>query len=101
MRSHQKMRRLHEALLLALLLVAVQTAILAHGHEDSASSGVAAQSCEFCAGHHAAAPAPESAGSHHPDHRSTISGGLPVVAAAAAPVRSAHRSRAPPAFRSA
>jgi hypothetical protein len=101
MRYHKKMRRLHEALLLALLLVTVQTAFLAHGHEDDVSSGAAAQSCEFCTGHHAAAPAPEPAGSTCPDLRSTLSRGQPVVARVPAAARSAHRSRAPPTFRSA
>lgn len=94
------MRRIHEALLLAVLLVAVQTAILAHGHDESASSGAAAQSCEFCAGHHSAAPAPEAGGPTLSGPRST---GFPVhqvPAARAADVRAAHRSRAPPAFRS-
>jgi hypothetical protein len=95
------MRRLHEALLLALLLVAVQTAFLAHGHDDGASSGAAAQSCEFCAGHHAAAPAPEAGGPTLPGLRSTRSPVLPVLATPTADVRSAHRSRAPPPIRSA
>jgi len=94
------MRRLHEALLLALLLVAVQTAILAHGHEDSASSGGAAQSCELCTGHHAAAPAPDPAAATLPDLRSTPLPDLQVAANIPARSRSAHRSRAPPIFRS-
>ncbi len=94
------MRRFHEALLLTVLLVAVQTAILAHGHESGASSGTAAQTCEFCAGHHASAPAPEAGGPALPGLRSTR---LPLpqfLAAHAAEARAAHRSRAPPAIRS-
>jgi hypothetical protein len=93
------MRRLHEALLLALLLVLVQTAILAHGHEDGAPSGGAAQSCEICAGHQAAAPAPEAGQSTHPDLRSIPGTDLRVVATLPGRCRTAHRSRAPPAFR--
>lgn len=93
------MRRFHEALLLAVLLVAVQTAILAHGHEGGASSGAAAQSCEFCAGHHAAAPAPAAGGPTLPVPRSTLVPVPRVHAARTADVRAAHRSRAPPAFR--
>jgi hypothetical protein len=95
------MRRLHQALLLALLLVAVQTTILAHGHEDSATSGAAAQSCEFCAGHQSAAPAPEAGQRTRPDLSSTQGPGLQVIAALPARAWAAHRSRAPPIFRSA
>ena len=95
------MRRLHEALLLALLLVLVQTAILTHGHEHGASSGVAAQSCEFCAGHQAAAPAPEAGQSTHPDLRSNQAPDLQVIVALRARAWAAHRSRAPPDLRSA
>ena len=93
------MRRFHEALLLAVLLVAVQTTILAHGHEDGASSGAAAQSCEFCTGHHAGAPAPEASGPAL-SHPSATRIPLPqVLAATTTEIRSAHRSRAPPEFR--
>lgn len=94
------MRRLHQALLLALLLVAIQTTILAHGHEDRATSGAAAQSCEFCAGHQSAAPAPEPGQRTRPDLRLILVADLQVVAALPARASAAHRSRAPPAFRS-
>lgn len=94
------MRRFHEALLLAVLLVAVQTVILAHGHEGDASSSAAAQSCEFCAGHHAAAPAPEAGGPTLPGLRSTRGPALCDPAVRTAAARAAHRSRAPPVFRS-
>ena len=93
-------RRFTEALLLALLLLAVQTAILTHEHEGSAApAGAVAQSCEFCVGHHAAAPAPEVAIAA-PDFRPVR---LPALASAfvpASPAGNAHRSRAPPLFRS-
>ena len=92
------MRRFHEALLLAVLLVAVQTAILAHGHDDGASSGAAAQSCEFCAGHSAAAPPPAAGAPTPPDQQSTRVPVPQVHAVRTAGIRSAHRSRAPPAF---
>jgi hypothetical protein len=94
------MRRFHEALLLAVLLVAVQTAILAHGHDDAAPSGAAAQSCEFCAGHPAAAPAPEAGGPTLPGLGSNRGPVLRVQASRTTDVRAAHRSRAPPAFHS-
>jgi len=94
-------RRFSEALLLALLLLAVQTAILTHEHEGSAApAGAAAQNCELCVGHSAAAPAPEAAVAAHPDFRPVR---LPALASAFVPAplpSNAHRSRAPPAFRS-
>lgn len=94
-------RRMSEALLLALLLLAVQTAILTHEHEGSAApAGAAAQSCEFCVGHHAAAPAPDAAVAEHPEFHSLW---LPAPASAFVPAGragSAHRSRAPPVLRS-
>jgi hypothetical protein len=94
-------RRFSEALLLALLLLAVQTAVLTHEHEGSAGpAGAAAQSCEFCVGHHAAAPAPEAAVAAHPEFHPLL---LPAPASAfvlAGRPGSAHRSRAPPVFRS-
>jgi hypothetical protein len=93
-------RRIAETLLLALLLLAVQTAVVAHEHDSAAPVGAAAQSCEFCVGHHAGAPAPEAP-------RATRSGfrriPLPVLAASRVPETrfgSAHRSRAPPTVRS-
>jgi hypothetical protein len=94
-------RRFTEALLLALLLLAVQTATLTHEHEGSAApAGAAAQSCELCVGHHAAAPAPEAAIAALPDFRPIL---LPAHASAFVPASlsgNAHRSRAPPLFRS-
>ena len=97
------MRRFHEVLLLALLLVAVQTAILTHEHEFSAApaGATAAQSCEFCTGHHPAAPAAEAGSASLPDLQSTRIPDPRVVAALPARTRAAHRSRAPPTFRSA
>lgn len=95
-------RRISEALLLALLLLAVQTAVLTHEHEGSAApSGVSAQSCEFCAGHHAAAPAPDAAVSTHPDFRPSRPASLAEGFVPASLSGNAHRSRAPPVFRSA
>jgi hypothetical protein len=94
-------RRFSEALLLALLLLATQTAILTHEHEGRAApAGAAAQSCEFCVGHHAAVPAPEAGVSTHPDFRpfrlaSVTEGFLPASLPG-----NAHRSRAPPVLRS-
>jgi len=94
-------RRLTEALLLALLLLAVQTAILTHAHEGStAPAGAAAQNCEFCAGHHAAAPAPDSGVAVRHDLRPIR---LPAIAGLVVPASlagNAHRSRAPPLLRS-
>ena len=90
-----------EALLLALLLLAVQTAMLTHEHEGSAApAGAAAQTCEFCVGHPAAAPAPEAGASTHPAFSP-----LRLASIAEAFVRAflpgnAHRSRAPPVLRS-
>jgi hypothetical protein len=94
-------RRFTEALLLALLLLAVQTAILTHEHEGSAApAGVAAQSCEFCVGHHAAEPASDIGVAVRHDLRPIR---LPAIADLVAPASltgNAHRSRAPPLFRS-
>jgi hypothetical protein len=94
-------RRFSEALLLALLLLAVQTAILTHEHKGSAApAGAAAQSCEFCVGHHTAAPAPDAAVAAHPGSHPPL---LPTPASAfvlTGRSGSAHRSRAPPVFRS-
>lgn len=95
-------RRLSQALLLALLLLAVQTAILTHEHDSSAApSGATAQSCEFCAGHHGGAPPPAALVTAYPDSRPV----LPPAAAGhqlpAARFDSANRSRAPPFVRSA
>ncbi len=94
-------RRLSEALLLALLLLAVQTAILTHEHEGNAApAGTAAQSCELCVGHAAAAPAPEAAAAARPDFSPIL---LPASGSAFVPAgrpASAHRSRAPPVIRS-
>ncbi len=94
-------RRLTEALLLALLLLAVQTAIITHEHEgNTAPAGAAAQSCEFCVGHHAAAPAPDTGAAVRHDFRPIR---LPAVERLVVPTSltgTAHRSRAPPLFRS-
>jgi hypothetical protein len=95
------MRRVAEALLLALLLIAVQTAILTHEHGDGqAPAGAALQSCEFCTGHQGALPAPDPAeASKH------AAPPLLIAETKAGPPRAirlaaAHRSRAPPASRS-
>ena len=94
-------RRFSEALLLALLLLAVQTAILTHEHEgNSAPAGAAAQSCELCVGHSAAAPAPEAAVAALPDFRPIHLLALASAFVPASLLGNAHRSRAPPAFRS-
>lgn len=89
------------AALLAFLLLATQTASVAHRHaNDSLPTGHQAQVCDICAGFQAAAPAPEVAGPTH--HAPTAL----RLAAVALPLRlpaqraAAHRSRAPPAFRS-
>ena len=93
-------RRLSEVLLLALLLLAVQTAILTHEHDgDSAPAGATAQSCEFCAGHQGGAAPPAALVTAHPDARPVL---LPAVAGPSMPAArfdSAHRSRAPPFIR--
>jgi hypothetical protein len=94
-------RRIAEALLLALLLLAVQTAILAHAHEGSAApGGAAAQSCEFCAGHAAGAPPPAAAGSATPALRAVVPPAFARPAAPPARFNFAHPSRAPPQRRS-
>jgi hypothetical protein len=94
-------RRLAETLLLALLLLSVQTAVLAHEHDGSAApAGAAAQSCEFCVGHHADAPPPEAPRAVRSEFRRIP---LPVSAVSRVPATrfgSAHRSRAPPTVRS-
>jgi hypothetical protein len=94
------MRRLAEALLLALFLVAVQTAVLTHDHDQSAPAGVVAQGCDFCAGGHSPAAAPPPA-SGAPDAE-LDSPGWPATSspAVSSRFRAAHRSRAPPSFRS-
>ena len=95
------MRRFSEALLLALLLLAVQTAIVTHEHEGSAApAGVAAQSCEFCVGHHAAAPAPEAGVATHPAFRPYRLASIAEAFLPASLSGNAHRSRAPPVLRS-
>lgn len=95
------MRRFSEALLFALLLIAVQTAILTHDHGDpQAPAGAAAQACEFCVGNHSAAPAAElAAAARHAAPPLLLS--MPETGPPQ-PIRppSAHRSRAPPALRS-
>lgn len=91
-------RRFAEALLLALLLLAVQTAILTHEHEGSAAA--AAQTCEFCVGHHAAAPAPEASVSTHPEFRPLRLASIAEALVPASLPGNAHRSRAPPVLRS-
>lgn len=88
-------------LLFALFLVVVQTAALTHDHADNAGpAGTAAQVCELCTAFQASAPAPEAAAAT----RHVVIALEPAAAPArqALPVRfaSAHRSRAPPAFRS-
>lgn len=94
-------RRVSEALLLALLLLAIQTAILTHAHDGSAApAGAAAQSCEFCVGHHAAAPAPDASPGACPDFRPIRLPALVGLAIPASLPGNAHRSRAPPVFRS-
>lgn len=95
-------RRLSKALLLALLLLAVQTAILTHAHADDARpAGAATQGCEFCAGHHSAAPAPDAAAAARPDFHPALLQASSGACLPASRSASAHRSRAPPAFRSA
>jgi hypothetical protein len=94
-------RRFTEALLLALLLLALQTAILTHEHEGSAApAGAAAQTCEFCAGHHAAAPAPDASPAARPDFRPLRLHAIAGLVVPASLIGNAHRSRAPPHFRS-
>lgn len=94
-------RRFSEALLLALLLLAVQTAILTHEHEGSAApAGAAAQSCEFCVGHNAAAPAPDAAVAAHPGFHPLLRPAPASAFVLAGRSGSAHRSRAPPVSRS-
>jgi len=94
-------RRFSEALSLALLLLAVQTAILTHEHEGGlAPAGIAAQSCEFCVGHHAAAPAPEPGVATRPDFRLFRLASIAEAFVPASRPGNAHRSRAPPVFRS-
>jgi hypothetical protein len=95
------MRRFAEALLFALLLVAVQTAILTHDHDDSSGpAGAAVQSCEFCVGNHASAPAPEPADPVRPQALAQRFAGRLAGPTRPARISGAHRSRAPPAIRS-
>ena len=91
-------RRLSEALLLALLLLAVQTAILTLEHENSTAP--AAQGCELCAGHQAAAPAPDASLGTRVDLRPIRLAAIAGPGVPASLPGKAHRSRAPPDFRS-
>jgi len=95
------MRRLSQALSLALLLIAVQAAVLTHEHGASASpAGQSVPSCEFCTGSHAAAPAPDPEVAGHFEARPLRLATAFVPADPAFERRAAHRSRAPPFFRS-
>lgn len=89
------------ALLLALLLLAAQSARLAHEHADDARpAGQQAQVCELCTAFQAGAPAPDpvAAASHV---AVVISPAIPAAQPAPpARVAAAHRSRAPPSFHS-
>jgi hypothetical protein len=89
------------ALLFALLVLAVQTASLTHDHAaDAAPAGQQAQACDLCTGFQASAPPPASATvAHHGVaplrfRPASVAQSLPSLPAAA------HRSRAPPSFRS-
>ena len=94
-------RRLSQALLLALLLLAVQTAILTHEHDGSpAPTGLAAQGCDFCAGHHGGAPLPATLVTAHPEVRPVLPPAADGPALPATRFDSAHPSRAPPLPRS-
>lgn len=90
--------RIAEALLLALFLLTVQTAILAHAHEGSAApAGAAAQSCEFCVGYAAGAP-PAQADAQGPGFHQALAPDCAGPVVLAARFHPAHRSRAPPVF---
>lgn len=94
--------RFPPTLLLAVLLLAVQTVVLVHEHEGSGvPASAAAQGCEFCVGHLSAAPAPEPGRTVQPDLDAERIPGPAGFADLPAEARAAHRSRAPPAFRSA
>jgi hypothetical protein len=89
------------ALLFALLVLAVQTASLTHDHAaDAAPAGQQAQACDFCTGFQASAPPPASAVVAHPAVAPAVF--LPFATTQSLPARpaTAHRSRAPPSFRS-
>lgn len=89
------------ALLFALLVLAVQTASLTHEHAaDSMPSDQQIQACDLCTGLQASAPPPAAASVCR--HAAASLRFLPVSATQFLPSRpaAAHRSRAPPSFRS-
>jgi hypothetical protein len=95
------MRRVAETLLLALLLVAVQTALLTHEHGDGqAPAGAAAQSCEYCSSHSAAAPAPDGPSASLPAAPLALPAASERREVFPSRISAAHRSRAPPPIRS-
>lgn len=87
-------------LLLAVILVAVQTAALAHDHAGAAHSGDAAtQVCEFCTGFAIGAPPPADATvAHHAAPMPAAAPGYEPVPPRSHPA-CAGLSRAPPAIR--
>jgi hypothetical protein len=95
------MRRLTQTLLLALVLVSIQLAGIAHQHAgDTLPSGQQSAVCDFCTGIHAGAPPPESAAAAQHAPAAIV---LPTaVARPTIPGRPsvAHGSRAPPALHS-
>jgi hypothetical protein len=94
-------RRLTQALLLALVLVTVQAAILVHDHGSTpVPAGASAQACEFCSAGHSAAPAPDREVAGHFEARPIQLSAAPHFPHPEHDYRAAHRSRAPPAFRS-
>lgn len=91
----------HTVTLLALLVLAVQTASLTHEHQgDQQPSNQQAQTCDLCTGLQASAPPPASVAVAH--HAVAPLRFLPTSAPQSLPSRpaAAHRSRAPPSFRS-
>jgi hypothetical protein len=95
------MRRLTQTLLLALVLVAIQIASIAHQHGgDTLPSGQQSAVCDFCTGIHAGAPAPEpAAAAHHAPALLVLPAAIAQLALPARPP-GAHGSRAPPAIHS-
>jgi len=88
-------------LLCSLVLVVIQTAAVTHEHAaDTLPAGQQVQTCDLCTGLQASAPPPAAASVSH--HAAASLRFLPVAATQFLPSRpaAAHRSRAPPSFRS-
>jgi len=95
------MRRLTQTLLLALVLVSIQIASIAHQHGgDTLPSGQQSVVCDFCTGIHAGAPAPEATDFAQYAPASVVLPAAIVQLALPARTTGAHRTRAPPTIHS-